>query len=162
MFCLCALARSRNVPFQYPFWIFCFLASQNISKQLRPSQRFSDEKLLWLEPSFRFATSVLSPGVEPGAPVPQTGILSIKLREQIKKVNDRFFHLSFERGSRPAKALAKAVSEHTLSIHIKIRCMDNTRNRVGSKYIIFDVGYAMLTLCEKWELTMEVSGWVLP
>jgi hypothetical protein len=27
---------------------------------------------------------VLSPGVEPGAPVPQTGILSIKLREQVR------------------------------------------------------------------------------
>lgn len=27
---------------------------------------------------------MLSPGVEPGAPVPQTGILSIKLREQLE------------------------------------------------------------------------------
>ena len=27
---------------------------------------------------------VLSPGVEPGAPVPQTEILSIKLRERMK------------------------------------------------------------------------------
>ena len=29
---------------------------------------------------------VLSPGVEPGAPVPQTEILSIKLREQMAKI----------------------------------------------------------------------------
>jgi hypothetical protein len=28
---------------------------------------------------------VLSPGVEPGAPVPQTEILSIKLREQCRR-----------------------------------------------------------------------------
>jgi hypothetical protein len=35
--------------------------------------------------------AVLSPGVEPGAPVPQTEILSIKLREQVKNKNESSF-----------------------------------------------------------------------
>lgn len=44
---------------------------------------------------------VLSPGVEPGAPVPQTDILSIKLREQVRNKVQARLYFGSERSSRP-------------------------------------------------------------
>lgn len=40
---------------------------------------------------FLFSTFVLSPGVEPGALVPQTSILSIKLRERASVMKKVYF-----------------------------------------------------------------------
>ena len=61
----CPPTRTRTLHVQYPFWIFCFLTSQNISKQLRVSQRFSCEKLLWWASCLTLFV-VRPPGLEPG------------------------------------------------------------------------------------------------
>ena len=116
------LARSLSLHERYRLSIFLFASSINTRQPLRlltymlpactaraPTKMAPRRVLVFV--------LVLSPGVEPGAPVPQTEILSIKLREQARNKMKVHFHFGSERSSRPRRRQPAGIVELRRIIH---------------------------------------------
>lgn len=103
---MCAPARNRNLQFQYPNWLVCFaLLTNKLNRASIRATLFFEKLRLAGAPiekplSGHLYILVLPLGIEPRALVPQTSILSIKLREQVKNLKLVHLFLYSERRSR--------------------------------------------------------------